>query len=306
MPITYRRGVPGADDRSVHAIFEAAVNDIDLRVGSVDAHPRGDIEAIEADWRRRRTLFEHLAATADEWWIAEDDGRVVGYARSILRDGLRELTEFFVHPERQAGGIGRELLARAFPTDRVEVRAIIATLEPPALARYFRVGMAAYDLIALIRAAPSAEAVLPGAAAALRVEAMHASPEALDRLAAIDRAVLGHRRDPDHAWFLAERHGLLFRRDGRPVGYGYVGVRSGPFAALDPADLPAMVALAERIAAERGVEELGIWVPLTNGALTQALLGRGFRLDPFLCVILGEQPPTGFDRYVVTDPPFFF
>src|SRR3712207_7374197 len=48
-----------------------------------------------AAWELRRPLFEHLAATCEGWWLAEDDrsGELLGYARAILRDGTRELTE---------------------------------------------------------------------------------------------------------------------------------------------------------------------------------------------------------------------
>jgi GNAT superfamily N-acetyltransferase len=46
--------------------------------------------------------------------VAEEtaSGSVVGYARSLERGGLVELTEFFVHPGLQAKGVGRALLAR--------------------------------------------------------------------------------------------------------------------------------------------------------------------------------------------------
>lgn len=308
MAIRYRRAMP-ADDRALHAIFAAAVNEIDLRLGSSDAHARDDTAAIEADWLRRRSLFEHLAATADEAWVAEDDGRVVGYARSIERDGLRDLTELFVHPDRQAGGIGRELLARALPAGRAERRVIIATLEPAALSRYLRIGVTEAGLLAFLHGAPGGD----GSAAAgdsdpgggIEVEPIGPTPNALDAVGAIDLAVLGHRRDPDHAWFLAGRHGLLFRRDRRPIGYGYVGDYAGPFAALDPADLPAIVVAAERVAAGLGMARLGLWVPLRSTDLVALLLRRGYRIDPFLCVLLADGPFSGIDRYVVTDPPFF-
>jgi hypothetical protein len=43
---------------------------------------------------------------AAEWWVAEeeDSGRLVGFARSIERDGLLELTELFVLPNQQSRG----------------------------------------------------------------------------------------------------------------------------------------------------------------------------------------------------------
>ena len=66
--------------------------------------------------------------------------------------------------------------------------------------------------------------------------------ETLSTLAEIDKATLGFQRDVDQQWFLANRRGFLYLRDGRPVGYGYVGENSGPFALLDAADFPAVLA----------------------------------------------------------------
>lgn len=302
MTIRYRRGSP-ADTRAVHAVFIEAVNEIDRRLGTADAFEPGDTAAIEADWTKRRSLFEHLGASADEWWIAEDEAGIVGYARSIMRGGLRELTEYFVVPGRQGGGVGRGLLDRAFPADGADHRAIIATFELPALARYLRLGLGTRGVICNLYRRPEAVEVETDLAA----EPVPAASDAatLGALAEIDLAVLGHRRDADHAWLLADRQGVLYRRGGRVVGYGYVGAYSGPFAALDPADLPAMLADAESRAAAAGLEEFGLWLPLVNASLAGTLLDRGYRLDPFLVVVLADAPMGGLDRYVVTSPPFF-
>ena len=308
--VRYRRGV-AADDRAVHRVYVEAINEIDRRLGSALADEPGDEVAIEADWTKRRTLFAHLAATADQFWVAEDAGRVLGYARSILRDGLRELTEFFVLPGHQGGGLGGELLARAFPAAGARQRAIIATLEPAALSRYLRSGVGARCLIAYIGRSldpgrPSAPAATSSAALAdLAVEEVAADVAGLESLAAIDLAVLGHRRDLDHAWLLRERRGLLYRRAGRVVGYGYVGADSGPFAVLEPADLPAVLLDAEARAAAAGQADFSVWLPLAEAGPAGELLARGYRIDPFLAVLLSDAPLQGLDRYVITSPPFF-
>ena len=138
------RAVTPADTRALFDTFLEAVAEIDQRLGSTDALDVSDPLAVEAEWNRRRPIFEHLAATADLGWLAETaDGRVVGYARSILRDGVRELTEFFVRPGHQGGGIGGELLGRAFPAEGARHRTIIATLELLAVAWYLKTGLSA-------------------------------------------------------------------------------------------------------------------------------------------------------------------
>ena len=85
----------------------------------------------------------HAAETADKWWVAEEDGRVVGYARSTLRDGIRQLTEFFVRPGAQSAGIGRGLLEQVFPAEGARGRILLATQDPRALARYLKAGLLA-------------------------------------------------------------------------------------------------------------------------------------------------------------------
>src|SRR5258707_13450780 len=92
---------------------------------------QGDPSALGPDafWPRLEPLLIHLATTAAEWWVAIDDtdGSMIGYARSIERRGLFELTELFVRPDRQSAGLGRRLIERAFPDGRREVRALVAT-----------------------------------------------------------------------------------------------------------------------------------------------------------------------------------
>ena len=54
--------------------------------------PRG----LEPLWQRRRSMFEFLAHIVAQFWAAERDVEISAYARSIVHDGLQEMTEFFV------------------------------------------------------------------------------------------------------------------------------------------------------------------------------------------------------------------
>ena len=105
-------------------------------------------------------FLDFMAEHAAEWWVAEDQesGRVVGYARSVERGGLFELAEFFVLPDNQSAGIGRALLDKAFPAGRGEVRAIIATTDVRAQARYYQAGTVARFPIVGMTAKPGAAA----------------------------------------------------------------------------------------------------------------------------------------------------
>lgn len=299
--IRFRPGL-AADSEICFDIFERTIDDLGRRTGGAANSTADD----PAAWATRGPLFDHLAATGDAWWIAEDEvtGRAVGYARSILRDGVRELTEFFVLPETQSSGVGRGLLARAFAPDGTRHRAIVATLDPRAIARYLRTGLDARVAIIGLHGAPRTVAV------ASDLERERIDPEAplLDELALIDRAILDFRRDPDHAWLATQRSGWLYRRRGRAVGYGYHPSRpawGGPYAALEAADLPVLLADGESAAAAAGHAEVTFDLPLTARPGLDHLLGRGFHVDPFVMLFFTDGPTDGLEGYCLTAPPFF-
>lgn len=299
MPLTFRLGT-GDDSYTAFRIFQDTAMDLGERLGVSAITGGHDPKVIEELWQRRRPLFEHLARTGDQFWIAEHDGQPVGYARSIVRDGLRQLTEYFVLPGSQSAGVGRELLARTFPQDGVAHRSIIATIDQRAVVRYLKAGT--YPRFAAYHFMYRPESELIELETDLTFEPLAA--EHVPLLAAIDQAIIGHTRDVDHWWLATDRQGYLYRRDGQPVGYGYVGYRSGPFALLDARDYLAVLAHAERTAVERG-EDFGVEVPLINRHAVDYLLMRGYRMDTFFEFFMTNEPFGKFENYIFTSPPFF-
>ena len=274
MAPTFRRGT-FEDSYAVYTIFVQAVEDFKRRTGLQADQTAGDLEAW---WARRRSLFEHLARTADQFWMAEDAGTPIGYARSIRRDDTRELTEFFVLPARQSAGVGRELLARAFPAEGVNHRSIIATTDSRAQGRYLRAGVYTHFPICYFGRYPQ----IDPEPSDLAIEPYAEAGPVMSALRAIDREILGYTRDADHEWLAQDRQGYLYRRAGRVVGYGYAGPGNSPFALLDPADYPAVLAHAESQAAAEGLDETGFEVPLINQQAVNFLLRRGYKMDAFL------------------------
>jgi GNAT superfamily N-acetyltransferase len=300
--VRFRPGT-AADSRLAYDIFIPTIDDLGRRTGG---GANATATMPETAWEVRRALFEHLAATGDSWWFAEDEatGRALGYARSIVRDGVRELTEFFVLPEAQGGGIGRELLDRAFPAEGARHRAIVATIDPRAIARYLGTGLPGKAAMAFVEGVPRTISV----ATDLVRERIDAAAPPIDELGAIDRALLDFRRDADHRWLAGQRPGWLYRRAGRAVGYAYHPTRpswGGPYAALDAADLPVLLADGETAAAEAGHATVTFDLALTAMTGWRHLLGRGFRVDPFVMLFFTDGPVDGLDRYVLTSPPFF-
>jgi GNAT superfamily N-acetyltransferase len=288
----------------VYRVFRRSLFDYLHRTGMVDAAAAAD-PPIEGPWARQRAWMEHLAATATEDWVAEEPGgRIVGWAQSVEREGLLELTLFFVDPGAQSKGVGRGLLEHAFPLGRGDARAIVATMDPRALGLYLKFGVAfaatSVDFLGQPRPSQittdlSVEPVRPGG-----------ETDAETAIVDIERALLGHGRSEDVRFLLGDRPAWLARREGRVVGiaFGASGSSTGPIAALDPADLPALLATVENDAASRGVEELGFSVPLANSVAVSHVLERGFRIDPFYTLILSSGHRMRLDRWVNTQPNF--
>jgi hypothetical protein len=296
MTITFREATP-QDSHALFLISEHSAGDFARRQG----YPFDEASNDPALWARRQPLFDYLAAQGERCWLAEDEtGTAIGYARSVVHGTVRELTEFFVLPGRQSAGVGRELLARAFPSAGAERRFIVATSDARALARYLKAGVYARFPIFDFRRAPEAASVESD----LRFETMTALDHVRDALASIDEAVLGYRKERDHAWLAAQRSGFVAKRGEDVVGYGYVGDDTGPLAVRAADDMPALLAHAETLANARGVRNLGFEVPLINRAAVDHLLRRGFRLQPFFAFMMSDAPFGQFENYVLFSPPF--
>jgi GNAT superfamily N-acetyltransferase len=305
--LAFRRGADDDNEQCYRVMLESFA-DLVKRMGTAwDVNP-------EEAWARNEPLYRLLGDHAAEWWVAEDaaSGELVGYARSVARDGLFELTELFVRPGRQSAGVGGRLLELAFPMDRGEVRAIIATPDLRALSRYYRAGTVARFPIVELAGAPLAGDDASG------LEIIRASTDDIPALAALERAVLEFDRGPDElAWLLEQREGYLYRRDGQAVGLGFIGqfrtaplattgpiVRTGPIAALEPADQVPILLHIEARAKALGSSEVIFTVPMINEVAMRHLLGRRFQMDPFLTLLLSSRPFGQFDRYIGFSPQF--
>lgn len=294
-PFRLRRGVP-ADTRPAFDIFLPAIRDLTARQGS-PWEPDPD-----KLWADLSPMLDHLGAHAAEWWVAEDSdsGEMIGYARSVQRGGMFELTEFFVHPERQSAGVGAALLELAFPDGRGEVRAIIATSDVRAQARYYRAGTVARFPIVAVEGPPRPVEADP------EVEVVRLDGSDISPLVAIEAAVLEFDRGDEFRWLLEHREGYLYRRAGAPIGFSFVSVDGiGPIAALDALDQVPMLQHVETRVAALGVKEMSLEVPMVNEVAMRHLMARGLRMDTFLTLLMSSRPFGRFDRFIGYSPPLF-
>jgi GNAT superfamily N-acetyltransferase len=297
------------DSKAVFEVFLESILDLGKRLGASAISGGDDPGSVAALWEQRQSLFAHLAAHHHRFVLALDGARPVGYARSIVRDGTWQLTELFVTPDRQSGGLGKDLLRSVAPAEPVDRRVVVATLDQRALVRYLRCGVAGRFPIAYFERTPEAQDDDQG----LVVEPLVDAPAVHACLDSIDREVLGYARTIDHKWLMKERRGFLYRYRGESFGYGYVGYRSGPAAVRDPAVWPALLAHLESVAAKNpdgdgatgGPNKFGLDVPLINHTAVEYLLDRGYSMSAFYTLFMSDVPFGRYDRYVFTTPTFF-
>ncbi|MGZ9165122.1 MAG: GNAT family N-acetyltransferase [Anaerolineales bacterium] len=298
MTITYHAGTI-EDSHSVFQVFIRTIMDYGARMNVMAITGGDNPEVLESLWKKRKSMFEYLATTAAQFWVAELDGEVIAYARSIEHGGMQELTEFFVLPGQQSGGVGGELLSRAFPKTGAHYRTIIATLDERALYRYMKMGVyGRFPLKYFYRKAEMVEVKTD-----LQIEPMQLEQHMQD-INRIDRQLINHTRENLHQWIITGRNGFIYKRDGKIVGYGYVGSSSGPFAVLNENDFSAVLAHAENLMAEKGAD-FGVETPLINTKAIQYFIERKYQIDSFSTIFMTNVPFGKFENYLCFSPEFF-
>lgn len=301
MSINYRRGTP-ADIPVVFDILMKCLAVIDRNPETTGENNLWDNpEFIGWIWSRSQATLEYLTTTDGEYWVAEENGIIIGYTLSTIENGARELNQFFIMPGRQGGGIGRELLSRSFPTNRAQRRFILSSTDIRAHVRYLKSGV--YPRFSVQRLSRSPEPVQ--VETDLVFQPVTSTAETLAALRAIDRHVLDLERDEKHKFLLANREAYLYTRDEQVVGYGYIGSDVGPIALLNETDFPSVLAHAENRAAELGSPMISVETPMLNRSAVGYMLARGFKLDANVILFMSDEPFGKFEKYLSYSPPFF-
>jgi GNAT superfamily N-acetyltransferase len=246
--------------------------------GEASPPPRGLVPAY----------LRHVLATG-RVLVAEQEGRLLGFAGLITRGEVSFLTDLFVRPSMQSSSIGKMLLHQILPTEGV--RWTCGSSDPRALSLYVRAGMRPQWPQFWLRAIDLEPERLPEDSLTI-VEATPGDPELL----AWDAEIGGRYRPEDHAFSVRDQQAvaLWFLRQGERVGYGYVrlaagtirypgAVTVGPVGTRRADDAAASVLAATRWACQRA-RVLHITVPGPHPSLAP-LLEAGCRiidLDTFL------------------------
>jgi hypothetical protein len=235
----------------------------------------------EMSWANHQTMRSHLRESKNcSFWVAVDhprfgSPRIVGYARSVVRERVWSLTEFFVLPSQHRQGVGGSLLANCMQDGDAagaDTRIVLASHHPDADSLYIR-RAGCLPLLPMMMLAGSSTALNPpndGRGPILDnlltglyddrsvwlidngdviAEPLTANAALLHEIDILDREIVGYARPSEHLHWIKEMGGengaaRVFRSrrrggDNRIIGYSYIGAHcSGPTLAVDPADLP--------------------------------------------------------------------
>lgn len=230
------------------------------RISLANDEPVGDPD------RPGSRYLDHLLEHA-RLLVAEDDGRIAGFAGAIELPMGWFLTDLFVDPPAQGRGIGRALLAEVLPAEGA--RLTFSSSDPRALPLYIRAGMAPrWPLLYL--APPSAPTALPPT---LRVRTVDA-PEA----AAIEQELSGHDRTREWAYWAARPGARPFAvvAGGRADAVGVAVPGQLVRLVLGPGADPVEAVLAG-LGATPGGRPATLTIPGPHPG-TRDLLERGWRI----------------------------
>lgn len=254
--------------------------------------------------------YPHILRTG-KMVVAEQDGRILGYAGAIIRDRVTFLTDLFVRPELQSGQIGKRLLQLALPQDDL-IHCTVSSTDMRALSLYVRAGMQPQWPFFVLRLEKPAQAVFPNSDIEIG-EADRDDPE----LVRWDARVSGRSRQADLQFWVDEERGepVWFRRGGQVVGYGYIRLDAGslwyphtcmigPLGVERAEDATACVLAAVKRALQQ-TDVIRIAVPGPHPCLA-ILLEKGFLItcvDTF--VSAAKTPFFDAERYIPSGEDLF-
>src|SRR5215469_14190084 len=257
--VVYRKAAAG-DLPAEYSIFVAALTEL---------HQRHAVPWIAPQLAHWAAVHQHLLRhDGERSFVAEHEGRVVGFSAALVRGDLWFFSWLFIHPEFQGQGIGRRLfdLSRDGPYARQVT--ITDAIQPVSTGMYAQQGLVPATPILNFGGQPT---LIPPPG----IEA--ATPRA-DAIAAVDSVAYRCDRAIDHEFWREHARLTLWVRDGAPVAYSYARPDGfvGPVAGLDPA--AAAGALRAELARLNG-QEVRVMIPGTSRELVEVAFAARLRFS---------------------------
>ncbi len=302
MSIIYRHG-KSEDLTDVQTVVAAAFNDLNER--------RGFGASFGSNSSPPNPFFGFaLERQPDGFWVAEDNGRVVGFSISQLYGSFWFLAYLFVMPDHQGKGLGRELLKRTGELGAgipVTNRALITfAYNPESISLYMKHGLYPCQSVYWVTGAGEEVGARLGDKPDRGVlEPIAPGKTASALLGSLDAEVLGVNRTLLHEFLLGEQGSAcyLYRQRGDAAGYAYIWTngRIGPLAALTSAVFTEVTRNALQLAVAQSAPEIFTNLAGSNEQAVALTLGSGMRIVyPFL--LMAAKPFGDWSRYLFHSP----
>jgi GNAT superfamily N-acetyltransferase len=206
--------------RMTHDDVEAAYRSASVALIEGTGEERLLSERSPEEVRSRQARYHHLIDTDPEGcWVAVANGRTVGSALALRREGVWGLSLFAVDARFRNRGVGRKLLGRALSyAEGCRGGIICSSTHPAAMRRY---ALAGFELLPTL----SAEGDVRRETLPAMPKVREGGEEDFELAAEVDRLVRGASRGPDLGFLLRTGGRMLVceRRGGR----GYAVEREG-------------------------------------------------------------------------------
>lgn len=299
MPLVYRPA--RADDlAATDALVVASINDLTVRHGfapmATASPPNFQLFSLKDD--------------PDGLWVADDGGKILGFAWSWVCGNVWFLAQLFVDPTRQGQGIGNELLERTVEHARksgaVHKALITFTFNRVSQGLYMRHGL--FPKMPIYFFSVERERVrqtLPEPS--LRAIALDTGAAAMENLAEIDSHAIGVSREKHHRYLLDDPStaGFLLCAGNDIVGYGYISPNGhiGPLAVTRPDFLQDAFAAALKLAADGSAEKISAFLPGTCDRALSLAINQGMRIT-FPMLLMASPGYGDWTQYLPRNPGF--
>ncbi len=251
-----------------------------------------------------------LSKVPEAFWVAEENGEIVGYSISWVRGSLWFLMDLFILPSHQGKGIGRSLIEKTLQSwhdVKITNKALITlAFNPASISLYARFGMYPREPLYFARTTPEE----------IRNHARR-TPEKLEfqvaanyekvarLLGRIDRRALEFSLDWHHEFFFEVQRAkcLIFEKAGHPEGYAYVREdgRIGPLAVSREAFLEEAMSSALAFAADQDAENVLTLLPGSNEQAISTMLNHGLRIV-YPLLFMSSKPVRNWKNYLFYSP----
>lgn len=283
-------------------MFATAIDDLD--------HKHGFFEESTNPTPPNPLYSFMLSKVPQAFWVAEENGEIVGYSISWVRGSLWFLMDLFILPSHQGKGIGRTLIEKTLESwldTKITNRAVITpAFNPSSISLYARFSMYPREPLYFARATPD-EIKKHTQRAPKRLEFQVAAsyPKVARLLGRIDRKALRFSPDWHHEFFfeLQQAKCLILEKAGEPVGYAYVreNGRVGPLAVLREDFLEEAMRSALAFAANQNAESVLTLLPGSNEHAISTMVKCGLRIV-YPLLFMSSKPLENWKNYLCYSP----